>query len=336
MTEFNWHPASLLETSGAYWQSCILHTAVKLDLFSLLQTKALGAPAVAKHVKGDLRGVTMLLNALCAMDLLEQDGGCYQNSTAAAQFLVRDAKGYLGHIILHHHFLMASWNNLDKGVLQGQPQRRRPTEDESLRRTSFLMGMYNLASLQAPQVAAALDLTRARRLLDLGGGPGTYAIHFALANEHLRADIFDLPTTEPFARQTVAHFNLQSRIDFQAGDYLKDPIQGRYDVAWLSHILHAEALSDCRRLLAKTIASLEPGGLIYIHDFFLEPSMDAPLFPAIFALNMLLGTDGGQSYSEAQVVEMLAALGVEAIQRLPYEGPNQSGILAGRVATISG
>jgi SAM-dependent methyltransferase len=335
MNAFNWHPGSLLETSGAYWQSCILHTAVKLDLFSLLETKALAAPEVAKCVQGDLRGVTMLLNALCAMDLLEQRQSRYRNTAPAADFLVRNADRYLGHIILHHHFLMDSWNNLEQGVLQGKPQRRRPTTDEVQRRTSFLMGMFNLASLQAPQVAATLDLSRARRLLDLGGGPGTYAIHFALANKGLCADIFDLPTTEPLARQTVARFNLQSRIDFQAGDYLQDPIEGRYDVVWLSHILHAEAPSDGRRLLTKAIASLVPGGLIYIHDFFLESSMDAPFFPAIFALNMLLGTDGGQSYSEAQVVEMLTTLGVEAIERLPYEGPNQSGILVGRVALDS-
>lgn len=136
-----------------------------------------------------------------------------------------------------------------------------------------------------------------KRLLDPGGGPGTYAIHFCLANPELTAVILDRPTTEPFARKTGAKFNLSDRIDFIGGDFTIDPLLGGpYDVAWLSHILHSNSLVECQRCVEQTVSNLNPGGMILIHDFILNDTKDRPEFPALFALNMLIGTEHGRSY----------------------------------------
>ncbi|MBT8331044.1 MAG: methyltransferase, partial [Deltaproteobacteria bacterium] len=161
----------------------------------------------------------------------------------------------------------------------------------------------------------------------LGGGPGTYAIHFCRHNPDLKATVFDLPTTRPFAEQTIKRFELSDRIDFQAGNYLKDEIKGRYDAAWLSHILHAEGPDGCHQIIQKAVAALKPGGIIIIHEFILNNSMDGPLFPALFSLNMLLGTEAGQAYSEQQLRDMLSAAGAKEINRLPVRTPNDSGII---------
>ena len=166
-------------------------------------------------------------------------------------------------------------------------------------------------------------------LLDLGGGPGTYAIHFCLENPRLQADVYDLPTTRPFAEKTIQEFDLSDRINFVDGNYLEDPISGSYDVAWLSQILHAEGPADCRSIIQKAVGALEPNGLIIIHEFILNNTMDGPLFPALFSLNMLLGTESGQSYSERQLTDMLADAGVNNIRRIPIESPNDSGLLVG-------
>jgi predicted O-methyltransferase YrrM len=196
-------------------------------------------------------------------------------------------------------------------------------------RQAFLMGMYTIASLQAPQIVSAIDLNGRRRLIDLGGGPGTYAIHFCKRNPDLTAVVFDLPTTRPFAEKTIAQHGLSPRIRFSEGDFLQTEIAGKFDVAWLSHILHAESPEDCEALITKVVNTLEPGGLILIHEFFLNANMDGPLYPALFALNMLQGTDQGRSYSEIQVRDMLRNAGITKIERLPYEGPTESGILQG-------
>ncbi|MBA4396336.1 MAG: SAM-dependent methyltransferase, partial [Syntrophus sp. (in: bacteria)] len=183
-----------------------------------------------------------------------------------------------------------------------------------------------------PTVAAAIDLSQRRRLLDLGGGPGAYAVHFCKANPQLRATVFDLPETRPFAEKTIAKFGLADRIAFAEGDYLHDNIPGTCDVALLSHILHAEGPADCRNLIKKAVSLLQPGGLIIIHEFILDNTMDSPLHPALFALNMLLGTPAGRSYSEEQLMDMLAEAHIRDIRRIPVETPNDSGVIIGNIS----
>jgi cyclopropane fatty-acyl-phospholipid synthase-like methyltransferase len=193
------------------------------------------------------------------------------------------------------------------------------------------MGMFNMAMSLAPRMAEAVDLSSCSQLLDLGGGPGTYAIHFCLKNPGLKASVFDLPTTRPFAEQTISRFNLGDRITFTPGDYHTDAITGRYDAAWLSHILHAEGPEACQNIIRKAVSALEPGGRIIIHEFILNDTRDGPLFPALFSLNMLLGTESGRAYSAAELVGMLAAAGVWDIRRIPLQTPNDSGIILGTV-----
>lgn len=113
------------------------------------------------------------------------------------------------------------------------------------------------------------------------------------------------------------------------GDFVEQDITGRYDVAWLSHILHGEGPENCRRMIAKTAHVLEPGGLIILHDFILNDRMDGPLFPALFSLNMLLGTENGQAYAETQIMDMLDSSGLTDIRRIPFDSPNDSGLIVG-------
>ena len=123
----------------------------------------------------------------------------------------------------------------------------------------------------------------------------------------------------------------ENRIDFQAGDFTTDGIKGPYDVAWLSQILHSNGPEECQHIIANAVAALEPGGIIMIHEFFLNETLDGPLFPALFSLNMLINNGDGRSYSEKQVTEMLVKEGVGDIHRLPFQGPNDSYVLCGTV-----
>jgi len=235
----------------------------------------------------------------------------------------------MGHAVKHQYHLVSSWSKLSQAVRTGKPVRKRRRTKAELE--SFLMAMYNNASGLAPRITREIDLSHRRHLLDLGGGPGTYAIHFCQANPALSATVFDLPSTEPFARKTIKRFGLSSRIDFQTGDYLHEAVRGAYDVAWLSQILHSMGPEGCRTVIEKAVSVLEPGGLILVHDFLLNDTHDSPLFPALFALNMLVNTEEGRSYSEGEVRDMLAKAGVRNIQRLPFRGPTDSGIVCGTI-----
>jgi hypothetical protein len=321
----------LLGISGSYWKACTLHAGVRLAVFPLIGDGAAGADEIARKREADIRGVTALLNALCAMGLLTKQDNQYANTPLSQVLLVQDSEKYIGHIIMHHHHLVHAWADLPKAVETGQPVRQRSSFRQDEERESFLMGMFNLAMNSAPRIADEIDLKGRHHLLDLGGGPGTYAIHFCLANPELRATVYDLPTTEPFALRTLERFDLLDRIGFVPGNYMEEEIKGTYDVAWLSQILHGEGPDDCEQMIQKTVSVLESGGLILIHDFILNENLDGPLFPALFSLNMLINTPEGQSYSEGQISSMLANAGVKETRRLSFQGPNDSGIVAGVV-----
>ncbi|HEY5522757.1 MAG TPA: methyltransferase [Desulfuromonadaceae bacterium] len=328
MDKHVWNPAELLQLSGGYWSACALHAGVKLDLFSHAGTTSELAQATAS----DERGLEMLLNALTALGLMEKEGDRYAATTFAAEYLSRTSPRYLGYIIMHHHHLMAGWSRLDESVRSGSPLRGRVSHDgDESERESFEMGMFNLAMLIAPRIVSSVDLQGRRRLLDLGGGPGTYAIHFCQANPQLTATVYDLPTTRPFAEKTIVSFGLSDRITFKEGDFISDDVPVGFDVAWLSHILHGEGPEGCAVTLRRAVAALEPGGMLMVQEFILDDNMDSPLHPALFSLNMLLGTPQGRSYSQRQLVEMMTAAGVGSIRRLALDLPNGAGVLAGIV-----
>ena len=323
----DWNPGLLLSTSSGYWRSCVIHAAVRLGIFSRIGKKSTLADLV-KKTEADQRALGLLLNALVAFGLLRKENDHFLNTAFTQKYLVQDSPDYLGYIIMHHYHLVDGWQQLPHAVIEGRAVQKKSYGEER-ERESFLMGMFNLASIIAPQLAALVDLSCCNHLLDLGGGPGTHAIFFCKENPELSATIFDRPTTEPFAMKTVERFGLEDRIDFIGGDFNTDPIPGKYDAAWLSQILHSNSPDDCQNIIDKTVEVLEPGGLIMIHDFFLNETMDGPLFPALFSLNMLINNGVGRSYSEKEIIRMLEKAGVKRIQRLPFQGPNDSAVVCG-------
>ncbi|MEA1970141.1 MAG: methyltransferase, partial [Thermodesulfobacteriota bacterium] len=267
MEKQGWNPGELLQLSGQYWATCTLHAAVKLDVFTAIGDRHLSSDDIAQKQNVSKEGIRRLLNALTAMELLYKSDGKFANNHAGKTFLSKDSPGYIGHMITHHHHLMDAWSKLDQGVKAGMPVRIRGSHTSSEWRESFLMGMFNIAMSVAPLLADKINLSGRRHMLDLGGGPGTYAIHYCLKNPGLKATICDLSTTRPFAEKTVAKFGLTDRIDFVDGNYVEEGIKGVYDVAWLSHILHGEGQKECQRIIEKTVSALEPGGMIIVHDF---------------------------------------------------------------------
>ena len=323
-----WTARTLLEVSNGYWQTCTLHTAVKLDLFSYLDEQSVSTAELAKKVGVDQAALDRLLNALTAMQLLAKNGERHGCTPIAAAFLSRHSPRYLGHIILHHRQMMEFWMHLDEAVESGRSVRKKPfcAEKESLE--SFLLGMSALAMLLAPEVVDKVDLSGRRRLLDLGGGPGTWALHFCRENPGLGATVYDLPTTREFAEEAIARFGLGDRVAFVSGNFLTEGIPGRYDVAWLSHILHGEGPRDMHAILDKAVSTLEPGGLLLIHEFVLDNDLAGPLFPALFSLNMLLATPNGRTYSARQFFDALRTAGCKDPRILAKDLPGGSSVIA--------
>ena len=327
----DWTMPELMHLSGSYWACCALQAAIQLDLFTALADGPLNEEQLAARLGCDQRALGMLATALVALEFLERRGQALAASPGALTYLARTSPEYIGFIILHHSHIMPGWVKLAESVRLGRAAMEKIyfQDDEEEERKAFLMGMFNVARGQAETVARALDLAGRARLIDVGGGPGTYAVQFCLSQPGLRALVFDLPTSEPYAREVAARYGLADRVDFIGGDFLRDDLPQGQDVAWLSQVLHGESPANAARLVKKAAAALNPGGLLAVQEFVLNDDRSGPAHSALFSLNMLVGTAGGQAYTLEEIQAMLRNAGARDIRVLEAALPQGCRIVVG-------
>ena len=306
----------LMEMARGFQVTKVFLVAVDLSLFDYLEQPAT-APDLAPRLHVNPRALEILLNALCSLDLLLKEGASFKNSPTASRYLVSGREDYRGAIFRHIHHTWRGWSDLEETVVTGVPPERDPShwvdahpESRQEEMRDFIWGMHANAREVAPDVAALLDLTKARRLLDLGGGPGTYAISFVQANADLRATVFDLPGPLEITRENIARHNLSSRIDTKAGNFLKDAIGQGYDFIWISHILHSHDEDQCRLIIGKAVKALAPNGRLAIQDFYLNDDGTTPPGAALFSVHMLAVTPHGRAYKFQEVAAWMQAAGL--------------------------
>lgn len=289
----------------------ILLVANDLGLFRQLE-RPRGAAEVAGELGVDARALELLMNALVALGLLEKAGDGFRNTPVAATSLADD--GYRGHIFRHIHHCWESWNDLAGVVRRGGPDLVRESvilHDEEAWNRDFIRGMDDVTRELAPQVVAQLELTGAKRLLDIGGGPGTYARAFLTTHPQLaEVTIFDLPFALAVARERLAGFARRDDVRLVAGDFHKDPIGSGFDAIWISQVLHSQDEAACRLLLARAVQALAPGGQLLVHEFLLDDSRTQPLTAALFAVHMLVMTAGGRAYGGAEIAGWMQEAGL--------------------------
>ncbi len=314
----------LMSMARGFSAAKMLTVAVNLAVFDFLDSPR-SAVEVAARLKADARAAGIFLNGLAALGLLVKEVDYFHNSKIVSRYLVQGKDDYRGAIIKHlEHTWERGWNGLQNTVLTGHPQGvepetwvdTRPRRDEEGVR-AFIWGMHAVARDLAPEVTPKLPLSGVRRLLDLGGGPATYAIAFAQANPDLRATVFDLPGPSDIARENIAKHGLSSRIDVLSGNFLKDDIGSSYDFIWISQILHSHDQEQCRLIICKAAAALAPGGRVAIQDFFLNPDGCTPPAAALFGVHMLAVTPRGRAYTYGEVAEWMQEEGLTAPAHIP-------------------
>lgn len=328
-----WTPGEIFSISGAYWAGCALQAAVQLDLFTALDGAPKTLAALGKELHCNERALSMLVTALVSMELLVREGEKLVSPPSVCALLSRNSQDYAGFIVKHHANIMRNWCKLEQAVRDGGLCRRQDTvfTDDEADREDFLMGMFNIARQQAGRVAEALDLSGRKTLLDIGGGPGTYAIHFCLHNPKLTATVFDLPTTGPFAQKTIERYDLGHRVNFAPGNFITDDLPKGQDVAWISQVLHGEDPDSAAKLVKKAGACLNPGGLLCVQEFALNDDGSGPEHAALFNLNMLVQTPGGQAYSVGEISAMIRAAGAKKVNVLQVELPQSCKIIIGEL-----
>jgi len=251
------------------------------------------------------------MNALVVLGILGKDGDRYVLDDAADALLVPGRPEYQGGL-QHAAHLWRAWSTLTDAVRAGTSVReRRPEGAAGAQRTeAFIAAMHHGGSSRAAEVVARLDLTGVRRVLDVGGASGAYAMEFVRRGEDLRAAVFDLPDVLPLTRRYLADAGMAGRVDTVAGDYLVDDFGAGWDLVFLSNIVHINAPEENADLIFRAAAALAPGGRLVIQDFVPDADRTGPRFPVVFALNMLVNTAAGDAYTLPELRDWTDAAGL--------------------------
>ncbi|GBE14183.1 MAG TPA: hypothetical protein ENH32_03350 [Proteobacteria bacterium] len=297
----------------------ILLTGVELNIFTLLSEEPLPAVEVVDRLKSDLRATTIFLDALTAMDLLIKKNGAYRTDPALLPLLTTESEESILPGLRHSAHLWKTWSHLTDVVLEGGPAKREE-EDRGDRVSSFIGAMHIISSRAAPDIVKAISPENARALIDVGGASGSYTIEFLKTVPGLRATLFDLPDVIPMARERLTEQGLIDRVSLVPGDFNEDNLPGGHDLAFLSAIIHQNSPGQNLALYKNVYNALAPGGRVIVRDYAMSVDRVQPASGALFAVNMLVNTESGNSYTFEEIQGGLEEARFERVKLLQESG----------------
>ncbi|MBA2252261.1 MAG: methyltransferase domain-containing protein, partial [Nitrospirales bacterium] len=278
----------------------------------------------------------ILCRNLASAGVLVKQWQTYRNGPVAATTLNANGSDYRRGYINLMRDQWTDWGKLTESVRSGRPVEDDTHQDDVAYRREFSWAMHHRSVDVAPAVAAQVDLKGVETLLDMGGGPGTYALEFLRRHPTLHATVADRAPALDVAREIAASVKHGRRLSYLPLDFLKDEISGRYDVIWFSNVLHIYSAKDNQRLFQKMTSALNPGGRVLIQDAFLvDPDGLWPQETNLFAVTMLLFTEAGNTYSVADTTTWLRKAGIDRVRPIPLKkgtGDWEYGLLEGTLA----
>jgi predicted O-methyltransferase YrrM len=310
-------PEAILKLARQFMESRILLSAAEMNLFTLLDQMPLTAKDLAGKLNADLRGLTILLDALAAMGLLSKKEDTYLSAPDAAPFLTDKSPRTVLPMILHAAHLWESWSDLTpivKGAGLTEVPASRVRGADELR--AFIGAMHVVGMPLAHKIVTAIQPGPARNLIDVGGASGTYTIAFLKAASEMKATLFDRPAVIQIARECLAEAGMLDRVRLVAGDFYEDELPGGHDLALLSAIIHQGSPGRNVELFRKVLRAMVPGGRMIIRDHVMVPGRTEPKAGAIFAINMLVNTAGGSTYTFDEIRNWLEEAGFASVRLL--------------------
>jgi SAM-dependent methyltransferase len=254
-----------------------------------------------------------------ALGFLTKHDNLFFNTGESFAFLSKKSQDYLGGL-MHSNHLWNTWSNLTKVVKTGvsaHPAEINERGEEWL--FSFINAMHDRAKKQAPQQLAGIDLSQIGTVLDIGGGSGAYSMEFVSKKPGIEATVFDLPKVIPITNKFIDKEGFSGKIKTYTGDYTADELPKGFDLVFLSAVIHSNSLEVNQNLIKKCYTSLNKNGKIIIQDWIMNNDRTFPVSGAIFAINMLVGTEAGDTFTEQEVTEMLGTAGFTNITRIEFE-----------------
>jgi ubiquinone/menaquinone biosynthesis C-methylase UbiE len=316
--------ATIIEMANAFCSSQILFASSDLGVYAFLaESPGSTVEAIASGCELSPRGCRLLLDACVALGLLTKQSGRYHNSEVAERHLVPGSPEDLSAAIRYNRDVYWAWGNLPEFARSGRPVERPETHlgEDPERTREFVLAMHGRALGIGRAVVPHLDLEGRRRLLDFGGGGGTYSVLIAQQHPGISCTVIDLPGVLTVAEKLIAEQGVGDRVRALPGDYHTIQLPEGHDAAILFGVLHQETADTIVGLLERTYEALEPGGVVYVMDMMTDATHAAPEFSALFAVNMALTTHHGWVFSDEELRSWLVAAGFRDISIGPLEPP---------------
>jgi 3-hydroxy-5-methyl-1-naphthoate 3-O-methyltransferase len=320
-------PERIMQFAWGYVPPLILEAAIRHRVFDVLDSGPKAINDVQKETDASERGLTAIMNALVGLNLLAKDDqGRYSLTPESAAFLVSTKPGFQGGLIRHcSEQLIPKWLHLNEIVASGKPVESVNQEAAgSDFFQNFVNDIFPMSYPAAQTLARHLNMNGGGevRVLDLAAGSGVWGIALAQASDRVRVTAVDWPEVIPVTRKTVGRFGLSDRFSYIEGDLLKADFGSNHTVATLGHILHSEGEARSRELLSKTFGALATGGTIAIAEFLVNPDRRGPVNGLFFAVNMLVNTDNGGTYSFEEISGWLTEAGFTNARTIESPGPS--------------
>jgi SAM-dependent methyltransferase len=299
--------ATINGIAKAYKEAIVVLSANELNLFAFLCKKGYSALELSKKLKLNKRGLTILLDTLVHLKFLTKKFDKYSCIKQFKPYLSPDGDYYIGDSLKHDLDILKKWAQLPEVIKTGLPARKEKRAEKEQR--DFILSMANSTELSVSDFFNHLDLSKCKTFFDIGGGPGTNSIFAVHKYPHLKAYSFDLPETIKIAREYLKQFIYNDTVKLIEGDYFKNDFGKDYDSMLLSNIIHSHSEADILKLFKKVYKSCSKTGKLIVKDFFINDNRVEPKRAVLFAINMLVNTEAGNTYSVNQINALLKKAG---------------------------
>jgi len=321
-------PERIMQMAWGYVPPLILETAIRHHIFDVLDAGPQTIPEVATSTGASARGLTAVMNALVGLNFLSKDEDSRFALTAeSSAFLVSTKPSFQGGLIKHcSEQLIPRWLHINEVVATGNPVT--PVNSEKTGGEffhSFVLDIFPMSYPAAQTLAAHLNYGSSGatvKVLDLAAGSGVWGIAQAQASPRVRVTAVDWPEVIDITKKTSTRFGLADRFSFVEGDLLEADFGSGFGLATLGHILHSEGEARSRKLLDKTFSALGSGGTIAIQEFLVNNERTGPVNGLFFAVNMLVNTQQGDTFSFEEIGSWLEDAGFENARLLESPGPS--------------
>lgn len=317
-------PERILQMAWGYAPPLVLEAAIRHKVFDSLDNGPKNVAELLPLTNTSRRGLTIILNVLVGLQFLSKNGDKYALTPESATFLVRSKPSFMGGMILHtSEQLLPKWLHLNQIVTTGKPDHAvNQQKDGEEFFHQFVNDIFPMSYPGAQALAAHLNLTGPKSILDLAAGSGVWSIALAQHSPEVKVTVVDWPGVIDVAKANAEKFGIGSRFTYHQGDLASADFGTGHDLATLGHILHSEGETRSRTLLKKTFGALNSGGTIAIQEFLVNADRTGPVNGLIFAVNMLVNTDEGDTYSFEEISSWLTDAGFVNARQLPAPGPS--------------